>query len=46
MNRLKITNTLIERFQPRGKAYALADSVVPGLLVIINPSRVKTFCLR
>ncbi|GAO97638.1 hypothetical protein Cva_00274 [Caedimonas varicaedens] len=46
MNRLKITNTMIEKAQPNGRAYALADAVVPGLLVIINPSGVKTFCLR
>jgi integrase len=46
MNRLKITDTMIENAQPKDKPYALADSVVPGLLVIINPSGVKTFCLR
>lgn len=46
MNRLILTNSLIDNALPKDKPYALSDARVPGLLVIVNPSGRKTFCLR
>lgn len=43
---MKLTKTLIEKAEPREKKYRLNDSIVPGLVLLVLPSGVKTFYVR
>jgi integrase len=46
MSRIKLTHSLIQQALPKEKPYALSDSCVPGLQLVVNPSGRKTFSFR
>ena len=42
---MKLTKSVVDRAEPRERAYALFDSQIKGLELRVYPSGVKTFCL-
>ncbi len=42
----KLTNKMVDAAKPRETRYAIWDSVIPGLGVIVHPSGIKSFVLK